>query len=605
MKPFICSLLFCLIGLSSSTYAQTTLEGKVTDANTGEPILFGTVVIYKNGVLVTGVETDLDGIYFFSDLQPGTYEVEASYIGYTARKYTGFLVESGKTNRLDFKLSTGVLMDAIEIVEYKAPLIEYDNTTSGATMTAEAIRSLPTKSVSASKAKAAGISSYDSRVAGSYPPVATNYKEAMPEAGQVTAGEWNDLHNWKDWMELLKNEDYEIMTHRYEIYPTNRFSVLVLNKNNNVLPNIKVALVDRNEQILWEGYTDNSGKAEMWSGVYATDDKVSYILVDDSQKINTPKTIEKGTNTITIDKSCNSTEEVDIAFMIDATSSMSDEISYLKSELLDVIDRVTSDNEDIDIRTGMVFYRDTNDEYLTRISPFTSIAEETISFLAKQYAKGGGDYPEAVDEGLEKILNMKWRDDAIKIAFLLLDAPPHEDEKTIEKIKSQIQDAASKGIKLIPVTASGINRETEFLMKFMAMLTNGTYVFITDDSGIGNPHLDPVVDDYEVEKLNDCLVRLISQYSKPYSCDIELREEPELEATINVYPNPATQFVNIETSTLPTKITLHSSNGMVVKTIKPTDLVTRLDLHDFVNGVYTISILYDDRKESRQIILIG
>jgi len=24
----------------------------------------------------------------------------------------------------------------------------------------------------------------------------------LPTAGQITAGEWNDLQNWKDWLEL-------------------------------------------------------------------------------------------------------------------------------------------------------------------------------------------------------------------------------------------------------------------------------------------------------------------------------------------------------------------------------------------------------------------
>ena len=51
-------------------------------------------------------------------------------------------------------------------------------------------------------------------------------------------------------------------------------------------------------------------------------------------------------------------------------------------------------------------------------------------------------------------------------------------------------------------------------MRFMAISTNGTYVFITSDSGIGNPHLEPTVGEYEVEFLNDLLVRLINKYSE-------------------------------------------------------------------------------------------
>ena len=44
------------------------------------------------------------------------------------------------------------------------------------------------------------------------------------------------------------------------------------------------------------------------------------------------------------------------------------------------------------------------------------------------------------------------------------------------------------------------------------MTTGGTYTFLTDDSGIGGSHLEPTVGDYEVEHLNDMLVRIIEDY---------------------------------------------------------------------------------------------
>ncbi|MCB0845041.1 MAG: hypothetical protein KDE26_17455, partial [Bacteroidetes bacterium] len=59
----------------------------------------------------------------------------------------------------------------------------------------------------------------------------------------------------------------------------------------------------------------------------------------------------------------------------------------------------------------------------------------------------------------------------------------------------------------------GVNKETEFLMRFFALATNGTYVFITDDSGIGNDHLEPTVGDFEVEYLNELIIRLVKEYS--------------------------------------------------------------------------------------------
>ena len=80
-------------------------------------------------------------------------------------------------------------------------------------------------------------------------------------------------------------------------------------------------------------------------------------------------------------------------------------------------------------------------------------------------------------------------------------------------MQTATKKASEKGIKIIPVVASGIDKETEFLMRFIACATNGTYVFLTDDSGIGESHLEPTVGKYEVEMLNDLIIRLILKYS--------------------------------------------------------------------------------------------
>lgn len=143
--------------------AQTTIEGKVTEAASGEPIIFGAVSLYRSGVLIVGTETDIDGNYFISDVQPGTYDMEASYFGFADQKVTGITIQAGRTNRINFDLSDDAeLLDlGVEIKAYVVPLIEIDNTTQGTTVTAEKIRALPTKQVNAIAATSAGISSRD------------------------------------------------------------------------------------------------------------------------------------------------------------------------------------------------------------------------------------------------------------------------------------------------------------------------------------------------------------------------------------------------------------------------------------------------------------
>ncbi len=157
-------LLLILFGvaITGGIFAQTSLTGKVTDQEDGAPIILGNVAIYKNGVLITGTETDVDGNFNFPDIDPGTYDVEASYTGYTPQRVEGVTVLAGKANTVDLQLQSGLLLDVgVEVVDYKVPLIEQDNTTSGSVITADQIKNLPTRNINALAATSAGLSSSD------------------------------------------------------------------------------------------------------------------------------------------------------------------------------------------------------------------------------------------------------------------------------------------------------------------------------------------------------------------------------------------------------------------------------------------------------------
>ena len=161
MRNFTACLALLLLSVTYLSAQSSSIEGKVSDAESGEPIIFGNVALYKNGVLITGTETDLDGNYSIPNVDPGTYDVEASYIGYTAHRQAGVVILAGKAIRLDFDLGTGVILDEIVITDYEVPLIEQDNTTQGGVVTAEKIENLPTKDIQALAATTAGISTID------------------------------------------------------------------------------------------------------------------------------------------------------------------------------------------------------------------------------------------------------------------------------------------------------------------------------------------------------------------------------------------------------------------------------------------------------------
>ena len=105
----------------------------------------------------------------------------------------------------------------------------------------------------------------------------------------------------------------------------------------------------------------------------------------------------------------------------------------------------------------------------------------------------------------------EWRENArARILFLVLDAPPHHEKRA--RVRRAIRQAAEQGIRIVPVAGSGIDKPTEFLMRFAATATGGTYAFLTDHSGIGNSHIKPTIGKHKVRKLNDLLVGIIGTY---------------------------------------------------------------------------------------------
>lgn len=336
------------------------------------------------------------------------------------------------------------------------------------------------------------------------------------QSGQITAGEWNDLDNWDFWNNLGQDTSYFKMPEYWSYNLSNRISVKLQNMASENLTDATVELLNSSDLVIWTTKTDNFGTAELFPFLMSSGENSTQNLKIriDNTIISDIKFFHEGVNNITINESRSELKKADIAFVVDATGSMGDELEYLKVELIDVIGKVKSANPSATINLGSVFYRDIEDEYLTRISNFSTEINQTIDFIRDQSANGGGDFPEAVHSALKKAVNdLQWSTTATsRIIFLVLDAPPHYEPQIVSEIHNQIALAAGKGIKVIPVTASGIDKETEFLMRYMAIATNGTYVFITNDSGIGGEHLEATTGEYEVELLNNLIERLINKY---------------------------------------------------------------------------------------------
>lgn len=347
------------------------------------------------------------------------------------------------------------------------------------------------------------------------------------EAGKVTAGEWRDLDNWLFWSNLMNtNADFALYSDYWSLYTNNRVAVRVTAEDGTPQRDVPVRLVRLPQEgsdtptVLYQARTDNRGETNLWVGLTqhqsAVDSATLQLIVNDVD-CPSPVCVTHWGDSVKWNVCTTSvvpTTDIDIAFIVDATGSMYDEIDFLKADLTNIINAVAQANTSATIRTAALFYRDEGDEYLSRESDFSSDLSVTTAFIAKQQADGGGDYPEAVHTALENGLQkLSWREsNCIRLAFMLLDAPPHHNDGVISSLKTTIPQYAQHGIRIIPIAASGVDKPTEFFLRFTAMATDGTYVFITNHSGIGDSHIEASVGEYQVELLNELIIRLINQY---------------------------------------------------------------------------------------------
>ncbi len=340
-------------------------------------------------------------------------------------------------------------------------------------------------------------------------------------AGTLTAGEIRDNEDFAAWKSLLEGEwsDY---VEEWKLQSAKRVTVDVVVHEKMDDPQAEglnltsaggalVNLLDGEGKVLYTAVTNAAGKAYLF---YGNTTPVNITVNYNGKEQSTGFTREEGYSGDSyrfVFDGVKETKKLDLMFVVDTTGSMGDEIAYLKAEVEEIINRASDTG--FDVRTSVNFYRDLQDEYIVKYYAFETDPQKVKQNVAEQYASGGGDYEEAVDRALRNaVYDHAWDEDSVKILFLILDAPPHKDPQIIDDLSGTIKKAAAMGIRIIPVASSGINKETEILLRSYAVLTGGSYAFLTDTSGVGGSHLPPSVQEYKEELLVDLMTRLIYEY---------------------------------------------------------------------------------------------
>ena len=107
LLPLTILLFLAFLIAPSSSWAQTgEITGVVTDSLTGNSIPGVNVVIAGTQ---QGAATDASGNYTITGVQPGTYDLQATFVGYTAKVVEDVEVAAGETTTVDFMLVESAL----------------------------------------------------------------------------------------------------------------------------------------------------------------------------------------------------------------------------------------------------------------------------------------------------------------------------------------------------------------------------------------------------------------------------------------------------------------------------------------------------------------
>ncbi len=341
----------------------------------------------------------------------------------------------------------------------------------------------------------------------------TTAVDAQPPipAGQLTAGTWDDNLNFSFYATYLADTAASQLPGMPAIPRSDRMVILVKSADAQPVAGAQVSLDDGQGHV-WTSITGAEGRVlyfPSWSGVAAG---ATLAITASLANLSVSATATAGAGTVELDFAQTALPTVaalDLAFVIDTTGSMGDELSYIKSELDDIVGGIATQFPGVAQRWALVVYRDQGDDYVVRSFDFTADLSSFRANLAAQASAGGGDTPEAVDQGLAAATQLGWSGGATaRVAFWIADAPQHVGKEG--NVVTALAAATTKAIHFYPVAASGIDGLGEFTMRTAAEVTGGRYLFLTNDSGIGGSHAEPHIPCYYVTTLESAMRRMVA-----------------------------------------------------------------------------------------------
>ena len=300
-------------------------------------------------------------------------------------------------------------------------------------------------------------------------------KVASAQVAGVKAGEWDDNANYRDFQGYIAKQGG---IHKLDV--SNRQFVVVEDKSGRGVPNCAVSIAGGQTRASLT--TLSSGRAMLFpSALGFSGDSLEVSARCGTQTV-TGKIDLREPDGLTrlkldVDRVLPQKPVIEVAFILDTTGSMSEEIEGVKSTIDEVVKKF---DQSVTVRVGLVEYKDQGDTFVTRAFQFTNDLAAFRNQIDGLTASGGGDTPEDVNAGIASALSeLKWSKDASsRVAFLIADAPPHLDYPNTVQYPTSAKKAAASGIKVFTISASGMDDLGQATFRQIAQFTGGSNMFV-------------------------------------------------------------------------------------------------------------------------------
>ncbi|HZU85722.1 MAG TPA: vWA domain-containing protein [Polyangiaceae bacterium] len=313
-------------------------------------------------------------------------------------------------------------------------------------------------------------------------------------AAPIAAGEWDDNANYREFQQWLRTSE-RLPFHRVDV--SQRRFLVVRDVDGRPVPRCPVTVFDR-EQRRTTLTTAASGRAVLFPRAEGLrGDELRATARCERSTAAADFSLAAGDGVVDLRLSTArdlpARPAIDVAFVLDTTGSMDEEIAAVKSTIRAVSRSL--EHGSVDVRIGMVAYKDRGDEYVTRVYPMTTDLAAFGREVADVSASGGGDVPESVNEAVHVALTrLEWDPGAVgRYAFLVGDAPPHLDYAQDFDYAADARDAAHRGIQVFTIAASGMDGLGQVVWRQIAQYTGARNLFVLrggagpQSTGAGDP----------------------------------------------------------------------------------------------------------------------